>query len=87
MGSIATRRITLDSLGVTWLMNEVRIGMPPAGDRGHLHEGIVFLHVDVAVRLAERRLGLKGLGTDHALDDDLGFRRHQQVDGPERAPR
>ena len=25
-GSMATRRITLDSLGVTWLMKEVRMG-------------------------------------------------------------
>ena len=50
-------------------------------DRGHLHEGVVFLQVDVAVRFAERRLGLEVFGVDEALDDDLGFRRHQQIDG------
>ena len=56
--------------------------MAPARDRRHLHEGVVFLQVDVAVRLAERRLGLQQFGVDQALDHDLGFRRHQQVDGP-----
>ena len=35
----------------------------------------------MAVRLAERRLGLEIFGLDAALDHDLGFRRHQQVDG------
>jgi len=52
----------------------------PPGDCGHLHEGIVFLQVDVAVRFAERRLGLQQLGIDQALDDDLRFGRDQQVD-------
>ena len=55
--------------------------MPPARDRGDVHEGVVFLQVDVAVRLAERRLRLQRRGVDQALDDDLGLRRHQQVDG------
>ena len=78
--------MTLNSLGVTWLMKEVRIGLPPPRDRGHLHEGVVFLQVDVAVRFAERRLGLEQLGVDQALDDDLGLRRHQKIDGLRRAP-
>ena len=51
--------------------------MAPAGDRGHLHEGIVFLQVHVAVGLAERSLGLQNFGVDQALDDDLRLRRHR----------
>src|SRR5580704_13799722 len=31
--------------------------IPPPRDRGDVHEGIVFLQIDVAVRLTERRLG------------------------------
>ena len=54
--------------------------MPPPRDRGHLHEGVVFLQIDVAVRFAERRLRLQQLGVDQALDDDLGLRRHQEID-------
>ena len=33
--------------------------MVPPRDRGHLHEGVVLLEIDVAVRLAEGRLGLE----------------------------
>ena len=53
----------------------------PPRDRGHVHVGVVFLQVDVAVRFAERRFGLEIFGVDEALDHDLGFRRHQQIDG------
>ena len=52
----------------------------PPRDRGDVHESVVFLQIDVAVQLAERRLRLQPLGIDEALDDDLGFRRHQQID-------
>src|SRR5712692_3839213 len=52
-----------------------------AGDAGHLHESVVLLQVDVAVRLAERRFGLEILGVDIPFDDDLGFGRYEQVDG------
>ncbi len=55
--------------------------MAAAGDRGHLHEGVVFLQVDVAVGFAERRLRLQHLRIDQALDDDLGLGRHQEIDG------
>ena len=48
---------------------------------GHVHKAVVLLEIDVAVRFAKRRLRLKEFGGDKALDDDLGFRRHQQVDG------
>ena len=34
--------------------------------------------------LAERRLGLKIFGIDEAFDDDLGFGRDKQIDGPGR---
>src|SRR5262249_41933063 len=54
----------------------------PARDRGHLHEGIVFLQVHVAVGFAERRLRLQHFGVDQALDDDLRLRRYQQIDRP-----
>ena len=39
-------------------------GVAPPRDRGHLHEGVVLLQIDVAVRLAERRLGLEIFGVD-----------------------
>ena len=55
--------------------------MPPARDRGDVHEGVVFLQIDVAVGFAERRFRLQQFGVDQALDHDLGFRWHQQVDG------
>ena len=64
---MAARRITLDSLGVTWLMIEVRIGVAPPRDGGDVHVGVVFLRVDVAVRLAERAFGLEEFGADEAL--------------------
>jgi hypothetical protein len=53
----------------------------PPGDCGHLHEGIVFLQVHVAMRFAEWCLGLQQFGIDQALDDDLRFGRNQQIDG------
>ena len=55
--------------------------MPPPRDRGDVHEGVVFLQIDVAVGFAERRFRLQQLGVDQALDHDLGFRRHQEIDG------
>ncbi len=55
--------------------------MAAARDRGYAHESVVFLQVHVAVGLAERRLGLQHLGIDQALDHDLRFRRHHQIDG------
>src|SRR5262245_47586440 len=51
----------------------------PPGDRRDLHESVVLLQVDVAVRLAERGLGLQLLGIDMALDDEFGLRRYQQI--------
>ena len=56
-------------------------GVAPPRDRGHVHEGVELLQVDVAVRFAERRLGLEIFGVDEALDDDLGLGRHQEIDG------
>ncbi len=35
----------------------------------------------MAVRLAERPFGLQKLRVDHALDDDLGIRRHFEIVG------
>ena len=35
----------------------------------------------MAVRFAERRLGLEIFGVDEALDHDLGLGRHQEIDG------
>ena len=55
--------------------------MPPPRDRGDVHEGVVFLQIDVAVRFAERRFRLQQLGVDEALDDDLGFGGDQKIDG------
>ena len=51
------------------------------GDRGHLHRHVEFLERHVAVRLAERRFRLEPYGVDQPLDHQLGFGRHQQVDG------
>ena len=79
-GSSDTRLIRLDSLGVTWLMIEVRIGVAPPRDRGHLHIGVVFLQIHVAVGFAERRFGFQPFGVDIAFDDDFGFRGNQQID-------
>ena len=53
--------------------------MPPR-DAGHIHEGVVFLQIDIAVRFAERRFRLEIFGIDQALDHDLGFGRHQKID-------
>ena len=75
------RLIRLDSDGVTCEMIEVRIASLPPRDRGDVHVGVEFLQIDVAVRFAERRLGLEIFGVDEALDHDLGLGRHQQVDG------
>ena len=55
--------------------------IPPPRDRGDVHEGIVFLQIDVAVRLTERRLGLEEFGVDQSFNDDLGFGRDQEIDG------
>ena len=55
--------------------------MASSRDRGDLHECVIFLQIDVAVRFAERSLGLERFGVDHALDHDLSFGRHQQIDG------
>ena len=57
-------------------MNEVRIGCRRRVIAVTVHEGVVFLQVDVAVRFAERRLRLERRGVDQAFDHDLGFRRH-----------
>ena len=52
-----------------------------ARDRRHLHEGIVFLQVHIAVRFPERRFRLQELGVDETFDYDLRLRRHQKIDG------
>ena len=52
----------------------------PPRDRGHVHEGVEFLQIDVAVRFAEWRLRLEIFGIDVTFDDDLRFGRHQQID-------
>ena len=62
-------------------MIEVRIASLPPRDRGDVHVGVELLQIDVAVRFAERRLGLEVFGVDEALDHDLGLGRHQEVDG------
>ncbi len=51
------------------------------GDRGHLHRHVVAFERDIAVALAERRLGLQHAGVDQAFDHDLGIRRHVEIDG------
>ena len=56
-------------------------GILAARDRGDVHEGVIFLQVHVAVRFAEAAFRLEPLGVDIAFDDDLGFRRHDQIDG------
>jgi hypothetical protein len=63
-GSSETCLIRLDSEGVTWLMMEVRMASFAPRDRGHVHEGVVFLQIDMAVGLAEGRFGLEPLGVD-----------------------
>ena len=73
--------MTLDSLGVTWLMIWANTGLRLVGDRGHLHRHVEGFERDIAVALAERRLGLQHVGVDQALDDDLGIGRHVEVDG------
>src|SRR5215470_9597665 len=50
-------------------------------DRGHLHRHIVTLERDVTVALAERPFWFEKLGVDQALDDELGVRRHVEIDG------
>ena len=55
--------MTLDSLGVTWLMIEQNTGLLLARDRGHLHRHVEGFERDVAVALAERRLGLELCGS------------------------
>ena len=73
--------MTLDSLGVTWLMIGANTGLRLVGDRGDLHRHVVGFERDIAVALAERRFGLEHSGIDQALDHDLGGRRHVEVDG------
>ena len=54
--------MTLDSLGVTWLMIEANTGDCAVGDRGHLHRHVVVFERDIAVAFAERRLRLEQFG-------------------------
>jgi len=72
--------MTLDSLGVTWLMIEVEDRRALVGDGGHPHRHVVGLERDIAVALAERRLGLELLRVDQPLDDDLRRGGHVEVD-------
>ena len=51
------------------------------GDRRHLDRHVEGFERDIAVALAERRLGLEHIAVDQALDHDLGIRRHVEVDG------
>ena len=55
--------------------------MASARDRSHLHEGVVFLQVHVAVGFPERCFRLQHLRVDQALDDDLRLGGHQEIDG------
>src|SRR5713101_1576332 len=55
--------------------------VPALRDRGHAHGHVVFLERHVAVRFAERRLGLAVLGVDQAFYYDLRFRGNEQIDG------
>ena len=80
IGSKATFFITLDSLGVTWLMMETKTGLRLCGDRGHLHRHVEVFERDMAVALAERAFRLEQFAVDQALDHDLGVGRHVQVD-------
>ena len=50
-------------------------------DRRHVHEGVVFLEIDVAVRLAERPFRLERVGADKTFDDVFGLGRHHEIDG------
>ena len=50
-------------------------------DRRHLHRHVVGFERDIAVALAERRLGLELFGIDQTLDDDLGVGGNVEVDG------
>ena len=68
------RLIRLDSLGVTCEMIEVRIASRRRVMQVTSMIGVEFLQVDVAVRLADRTLGLEIFGVDEALDHDLGSR-------------
>ncbi len=56
-------------------------GVAPSRDAGDVHIGVEFLQVDVAVGFPERRFGFQIFGVDKAFDHDLGFRRHQEIDG------
>ena len=73
--------MTLDSLGVTWLMIETNTGLRLVGDRGHLHRHVEVFERDVAVAFAERAFRLEQLRIDQAFDDDLGVGRHVEIDG------
>ena len=73
--------MTLDSLGVTWLMIETNTGLLLVGDRRHLHRHVEVFERDVAVAFAERTFRLEQFGIDQALDDDLGVGRHLEIDG------
>ena len=53
--------------------------IPAPRDRGHVHEGVVFLEIHVAVGFAEAAFRLQTFRVDETLDHDLGFRRHDQI--------
>ena len=76
-----TRLITLDSRGVTWLMIEVRIGLRRRVIAVTSMKALYSCRLTWPCDFAERRFRLEPLGVDEALDHDLGFGRHQQVDG------
>ena len=57
-------------------MIEVNTGVRLRGDRRHLHRHVEGFERDIAVALAERRLGLEHFRIDQAFDDDLGIGRH-----------
>jgi hypothetical protein len=50
-------------------------------DRGHVHEGIQLARMHVAVRFAKRSFGLDVFRVQITFDDDLGVRRHHDIDG------
>ena len=76
IGSNATFFITLDSLGVTWLMIETNTGLRLVRDRGHPHRHIEVFERHMAVAFAERAFRFEQFAVDQAFDDDLGVGRH-----------
>ena len=73
--------MTLNSLGVTWLMIWVNTGFVLWVIAVTCDRHVEGFERDIAVALAERRLGLEHVRIDHALDHDLGIRRHVEIDG------